>query len=406
MKRVDVCVALVGWLLADVSVAFAESGFRGVVCVRTADGGIGAPVANADVRFLPEGGGPAVTARSDARGSYRVGLARGRYWAFASHPRYEDYSSVPGFFVVPGPGYQTGNFFLREPGMTTVLVLRHAEKGPNTNPDQQTPLSPAGEARARELAHVALKAGVSGIYVTEFLRTQQSAKPLADALQIAATRYSQPSSLVASIAAEHRGDVVLVVSHSMLVEQILAQLSGTSPSGPLTDEFDNLFLVTSGLPGGDVLHLQYAAASLPDSSPWNVRVRTTLLLVSCVEQGTAGIARGQALKQALGKAGVSAIYCNAPAAIVAAVAAASGLTPAPYSTKDVAAFAGRVLADHAGETVLIGARPKDISSIIRAVRGYPLIPVFTDEYDNLVVITVDESGDARVTSLQYGATSR
>jgi len=40
------------------------------------------------------------------------------------------------------------------------------------------------------------------------------------------------------------------------------------------------------------------------------------------------------------------------------------------------------------------------------VGGYPSIPVFTDEYDNLVVVTVDGAGDARVTSLQYGAASR
>ena len=406
MKRLYFCVALGCWLLADATVGFAASGFTGVAHVRTASGGIGAPIANVQIRFLPERGGPAVTARTDARGSYRVDLARGRYWAFASHPAYEDYSSVPGFFVVTGSGHQTGNFFLREPGATTVLVLRHAEKGPPASPDTLTPLSPAGDARARELAHVAMKAGVSGIYVTEFLRTQQTAKPLADALQIAPTLYSQVPSLVTSIAAEHRGDVVLVVSHGGLVEQTLGQLSGTSPSGSLTDDFDNLFLVTSRLPGGDVLHLQYAAASLPDSSPWNVRSRTTLLLVPRVEPGAAGIARGQALKQALGKAGVSAIYCNAPAAVVAAVAAASGLTPAPYRTSDMASFARRVLADHAGKTVLIGARPKDVASIIKAVGGYPSIPVFTDEYDNLVVVTVDGAGDARVTSLQYGAASR
>lgn len=406
MERLRVGVPLVCGLLANVAVALAGSGFQGVAFVRTADGGIGAPIAKVEIRFVPESGGPAVTTRTDVHGAYRVDLAQGRYWAFARHPAYEDYSSVPGFFVVRGPGRQTGNFFLREPGTTTVLVLRHAEKGPTANPDQQTPLTPAGEARARELAHVALKAGVSGIYVTEFVRTQRTAKPLADALHVPLTPYSQVPSLVASIAAEHRGDVVLVVSHSGIVEQILGQLSGGSPSGSLTDDFDNLFLVTSRLPGGDVLHLQYAAASLPDSSPWNVRASTTLLLVPRVEQGRAGIARALALKQVLAKAGLSAIYCNAPAASVAAVAAASGVTPASYATGDMAAFARGVLAHHRGKTVLIYARPKDITSIITAVQGYPLIPVFPDEYDNLVVITVDGSGAARVTSLQYGAASR
>src|SRR6266576_4605291 len=65
--------------------------------------------------------------------------------------------------------------------ITTVILVRHAEKNiePN-NPDPD--LSPAGEARAQELARMFSNAGVNAIYATEYKRTQETVKPLADRL--------------------------------------------------------------------------------------------------------------------------------------------------------------------------------------------------------------------------------
>src|ERR1044071_5897231 len=57
--------------------------------------------------------------------------------------------------------------------VTTVILVRHAEKKiePNNNdPD----ISPAGEARAQEIARLFSDAGITGIYVTQYKRTQQT----------------------------------------------------------------------------------------------------------------------------------------------------------------------------------------------------------------------------------------
>ena len=62
---------------------------------------------------------------------------------------------------------------------TVVLLVRHAERAPGTG---DVPISDAGQARAAALADVGKVAGVSAIITTQFLRTQQTAAPLATAL--------------------------------------------------------------------------------------------------------------------------------------------------------------------------------------------------------------------------------
>ena len=64
---------------------------------------------------------------------------------------------------------------------TTVLVLRHAEKASG---GVDPPLSSQGQMRAQELVQVAGEAGVTAIYATQFIRTQQTAQPLADHLNL------------------------------------------------------------------------------------------------------------------------------------------------------------------------------------------------------------------------------
>ncbi|MGH9668373.1 MAG: histidine phosphatase family protein [Bryobacteraceae bacterium] len=66
-------------------------------------------------------------------------------------------------------------------GRDTILV-RHAERSSAMSAD--APLSPAGEERARQLAHVLQDAKVRRIYITEVQRTQQTAQPIASRLHL------------------------------------------------------------------------------------------------------------------------------------------------------------------------------------------------------------------------------
>lgn len=134
------------------------------------------------------------------------------------------------------------------PARTTVLLVRHAEKADVAGADP--PLSPTGEARAQNLIAVAGDAGVTVTYATQFLRTQQTAQPLADHLGLPVTVFNvndaqqYAEDLAAEILSQHSGKVVFVASHSNTVPLIGDEL-GASPVQPIGEnEYDNLFIVT------------------------------------------------------------------------------------------------------------------------------------------------------------------
>src|SRR4030095_14351548 len=71
--------------------------------------------------------------------------------------------------------------------VTTVILVRHAEK--NIEPNNPNPnLSPAGEARAQELVRILGSSGITAIYASQFVRTQQTVQPLATRLGLPITQ--------------------------------------------------------------------------------------------------------------------------------------------------------------------------------------------------------------------------
>jgi broad specificity phosphatase PhoE len=67
----------------------------------------------------------------------------------------------------------------RAEAQQTIFLVRHAEKA-DTSDDPL--LSPAGEARAKDLARLLGDAGVTAIYTSPFRRTVKTAEPLASKL--------------------------------------------------------------------------------------------------------------------------------------------------------------------------------------------------------------------------------
>jgi 2,3-bisphosphoglycerate-dependent phosphoglycerate mutase len=151
--------------------------------------------------------------------------------------------------------------------VTTVILIRHAEKNiePN-NPDPD--LSPAGQARAQELVRIFGDTGINAIYATQFKRTQQTVKPLADRLGLPVNQVNSKNTadLLAQIRAQHSGQIIFIAGHNNTVPEIVAALGGpTYPIIPET-EFDNLYIVTVYRTGkARVVRLKYGTAS-PTSS--------------------------------------------------------------------------------------------------------------------------------------------
>jgi broad specificity phosphatase PhoE len=128
--------------------------------------------------------------------------------------------------------------------VTTVLVVRHAEKASPTARDPH--LSAAGKVRAKDLAHAAGAAGVTSIYATHFQRTQETVAPLAALLHLTPVvkNADQTEELVEEIKTTRHGQTVLVCGHSDTVPDIVKRLSGVVVD-PIPDtRFDGLYVVT------------------------------------------------------------------------------------------------------------------------------------------------------------------
>jgi broad specificity phosphatase PhoE len=127
---------------------------------------------------------------------------------------------------------------------TTVILIRHAERlaAPPGNNDPH--LSAAGKARAKLLVRVLSQANVSAIYTSNFVRTIETAQPLADALGISPIKASDAEDIKKDILLKHAGKTVLVVGHTDTVPEVIQLFGDNSGHEIDEDEFDNMFVAT------------------------------------------------------------------------------------------------------------------------------------------------------------------
>jgi phosphohistidine phosphatase SixA len=126
--------------------------------------------------------------------------------------------------------------------MTTIILIRHAERddlGEDPNPS----LNEAGKKRAQKLLHVLGSAGIKAIYTSHYIRTKETAEPLATRLNLVATVIDEPSKIKNDIMAKHKGETVLVVGHTDTVPELINLLGGII-THIKDNEFDNLFVAT------------------------------------------------------------------------------------------------------------------------------------------------------------------
>ncbi|GAA4491618.1 phosphoglycerate mutase family protein [Rhodococcus olei] len=145
--------------------------------------------------------------------------------------------------------------------MTTVLLTRHADIDlPAVSPDPE--LNAVGIERAEALAHAVGAARVDAVFTSSFLRTKQTAAPLATRIRVQPRQVPPPAKFARQVRAGALGEVVLVVGHSNTVPEMIAEL-GAAPTPPEIGEreFDNLFVVSVTTDGAQVVTLKYGSAS-------------------------------------------------------------------------------------------------------------------------------------------------
>jgi broad specificity phosphatase PhoE len=140
--------------------------------------------------------------------------------------------------------------------------VRHAEKQvatagqPMMSPNDP-PLTDEGKTRARNLARILGKAGINTIITSQFLRTKDTAQPLAEALgltsqviPIAAHPTERgkvsPESVknIVDKIFKSGGEAVLVVGHTNTLPDVIAMLGGGNISEIPETDYDNIFVVT------------------------------------------------------------------------------------------------------------------------------------------------------------------
>lgn len=151
---------------------------------------------------------------------------------------------------------------LRFAEISTVVVLRHAEK---LDASDDTPLSPQGIARAERLAEMfggATETGaVRAIYSSDLRRARDTAAPLAARLELPVVTLAarDVEALLARVRREGRGGTSVVVGHSDTVPQIVAGLTGGRVEVAVeSQDFSSVFIVTvSSFGPPSVLRLRY-----------------------------------------------------------------------------------------------------------------------------------------------------
>lgn len=138
---------------------------------------------------------------------------------------------------------------------TTIFLVRHAEKVDNsTNPA----LSIDGRARAIRLKEMLGSAGIDKIYSTEYLRTINTVKPLADQLRLEIESYRAFDDELVTVLRNAKNQQILVSGHSNTIPDLTNKLIGENRYTQLPDnEYSTIYVVTITEESSDCLVLKY-----------------------------------------------------------------------------------------------------------------------------------------------------
>jgi phosphohistidine phosphatase SixA len=137
--------------------------------------------------------------------------------------------------------------------LATAILLRHAEK--DLGGDSRDPgLSDLGQKRALALARLLARARATHLFASEFHRTQETLRPLAEAsrLKVETIPAAQVSELGRRLLELPAGAVAVVAGHANTLPALTVTLGSelpgleSTPQGPMLSEKDHarLFIVS------------------------------------------------------------------------------------------------------------------------------------------------------------------
>lgn len=126
---------------------------------------------------------------------------------------------------------------------TNYYVVRHAEKA--AEPRQDPPLTAEGQQRAERLKDLLKNKGIKEIYSSNYVRTQETARPTAEMLNLAVASYNPGKQDIFIEQLKSAKKNTLIVGHSNTVRYVINGLTEeeTLKQDLQDDEYSNLFII-------------------------------------------------------------------------------------------------------------------------------------------------------------------
>jgi len=128
--------------------------------------------------------------------------------------------------------------------ITTVFLVRHAEKIKSTTDDPV--LHPDGVERSKKLCELLSEAGISRIYSTDYIRTKETVRPLAELLNQEIIIYSPgKNQIVSDIINKDKGLNILISGHSNTIPGLVNKLIKEEKYKQINDDVHNKIFIVS-----------------------------------------------------------------------------------------------------------------------------------------------------------------
>jgi broad specificity phosphatase PhoE len=147
------------------------------------------------------------------------------------------------------------------------------------------------------------------------------------------------------------------------------------------------------------------------------RPLTTVILVRHAEKNIepnnpdpdlspAGQARAQELVRVLGSTPVNAIFATnfkRTQQTVKPLGDKLGISPIIVDAKKTADLVRAIVNDHRGQTVLVSGHSNTVPEVVNALGGGNTPDIPDAEYDNMFIVTIYQTGKAKVVRIKYGS---
>ena len=141
---------------------------------------------------------------------------------------------------------ESGKINLAEKENTSVYYfIRHAEKDRSDSTNKNPSLTLQGLERANKWAVFFKDKNIAAVYSTNYIRTQQTALPIAKEQNLEIISYTAKELISEKFIANNKGKNIVIVGHSNTTPELVNSLLGERKYKDIADsENNNLFVVT------------------------------------------------------------------------------------------------------------------------------------------------------------------